>query len=84
MIEDPPSTPVESITNDQGGSAIFAPLAVSLTELFSKIEHAHELEIQGHQFKDRAPFEMEDDKVIDQHVKRGAKIINLCAPAARD
>jgi hypothetical protein len=60
------------------------PLSASLSPKFSAVfPKSEKADIQGHGMKDLA-FENEDDKAVDQHLKRGTKLINVTAPTPLD
>jgi hypothetical protein len=76
-------TTLESLTNDDGFSVFSAPLSVPLTKVFCLFPKSEKADIQGHEMKDLA-FANEDDKAIDQHLKRGTKLINVASPTPLD
>lgn len=65
-----PPKPFEFITNKEGHTVLITLLVVPVTGVFSTIDKPQKNEIKGYDFKDRA-FESEDDKAVDQHLKRG-------------
>jgi hypothetical protein len=76
-------TALESLTNDDGFSVFSAPLSVPLTKVFCLFPKSEKADIQGYEMKDLA-FANEDDKAIDQHLKRGTKLINVTSPTPLD
>jgi hypothetical protein len=83
MDDDSDLTALESFTNDEGFSVFFAPLSVPLTKRFCLFPKSEKADIQGYGMKDRA-FENEDYKAIDQHLKRGTKLLDIASPTPLD
>jgi hypothetical protein len=76
-------TALESLTNDNGFSVFSAPLSVPLTKVFCLFPKSEKADIQGYEMKDLA-FANKDDKAINQHLKRGAKLINVTSATPLD
>jgi hypothetical protein len=83
MDDDSDLSALEAFTSDEGFSVFFAPLSVPLTKLFCLFPKSEKADIQGDGMKDRA-FANEADKAIDQHLKRGTKLLDVASPAPSD
>jgi hypothetical protein len=80
----PTPPPLQSPLLTTMASRSSPPLSASLSPKFSAFfPKSEKADIQGHGMKDLA-FENEDDKAIDQHLKRGTKLINVTAPTPLD
>jgi hypothetical protein len=70
-------------SNNENQEVISCPLGIPLSKLFSKLDKSSKEEIQGYGFKDRA-FESEDDKSLEGHLKRGARLIENAQPTSKE
>jgi hypothetical protein len=83
MEHDAALTAPEALTDNEGFTVFSAPLSVPLTKLFCLFPKSEKADIQRCAMKDRA-FANEDDKAIDQHLKRGTKLLNVATPTPLD
>jgi hypothetical protein len=83
MEDDSDLSALESFTSNEGFSVFFAPLSVPLTKRFCLFPKSEKADIQGYGMKDRA-FANEADKAIDQHLKRGNKLLDIASPTPSD
>jgi hypothetical protein len=70
-------------TNNENQEIVSCPLGIPLSKLFSKLDKSFKEEVQGYGFKDRA-FESEDDKSLECHLKRGARLIDNAHPTSKE
>ena len=70
-------------TNHRNEEIVPTPLCVPLSQIFGQLTKSAKEETQGYVFNDRS-FESEDDKSIDGHLKRGARLIENANPTPKE